>query len=76
MNEYGFLCGCIWSFNTHEFSEICPDHRDQERPEYCSCLNIGEDDGITTCFEHHDCSDGSCTHNDGDDYESEPDDEE
>lgn len=28
----------------------------------CRCTNPGKDDGQTTCWEHHDCSDGSCTH--------------
>lgn len=28
----------------------------------CVCRNPGEDDGDTTCWVHHDCSDGSCTH--------------
>ena len=30
--------------------------------EKCRCLNVGQDDGQTTCWLHHDCSDGSCTH--------------
>lgn len=30
----------------------------------CRCLNPGMDDGQTTCWVHHDCSDGSCTHAD------------
>lgn len=28
----------------------------------CNCTTPGQDDGSTTCWEHHDCSDGSCTH--------------
>lgn len=28
----------------------------------CRCINPGQDDGQTTCWTHHDCSDGSCTH--------------
>lgn len=28
----------------------------------CRCTNPGKDDGQTTCWEHHDCNDGSCTH--------------
>jgi hypothetical protein len=30
----------------------------------CRCTNRGKDDGQTTCWLHHDCSDGSCTHQD------------
>lgn len=33
----------------------------------CSCRTVGKDDGNHTCFEHHNCGDGSCTHTDGDD---------
>lgn len=33
----------------------------------CYCKTVGKDDGDTTCFKHHDCSDGSCTHQDNDD---------
>lgn len=34
----------------------------------CSCKTVGMDDGAHTCFEHHRCSDGVCTHQDvGDD---------
>ena len=39
----------------------------QELIEDCRCVTFGQDDGETTCFVHHDCSDGSCTHQDGDD---------
>lgn len=28
----------------------------------CFCKNEGKDDGDTTCFLHHDCSLGHCTH--------------
>ena len=28
----------------------------------CTCKTRGMDDGNTTCWEHHDCTDGSCTH--------------
>lgn len=37
----------------------------------CNCITPGEDDGVTTCWEHHDCNDGTCTHQDGAD-EQEP----
>lgn len=33
----------------------------------CRCATPGQDDGQTTCWLHHDCSDGSCTHQDVDD---------
>lgn len=35
----------------------------------CRCKNVGEDDGDTTCWVHHDCNDGTCTHQDGDDFD-------
>lgn len=28
----------------------------------CRCITPGKEDGQTTCWVHHDCSDGSCTH--------------
>lgn len=28
----------------------------------CTCTHPGEDDGSTTCWEHHDCTRGDCTH--------------
>lgn len=33
-----------------------------ERMDGCRCLNPGQDDGNNTCWKHHDCNDGSCTH--------------
>jgi hypothetical protein len=33
---------------------------DQHKP--CRCKNEGQDDGDITCWKHHDCRDGSCTH--------------
>lgn len=33
----------------------------------CVCRTPGEDDGDHTCWVHHDCSDGTCTHTDGED---------
>jgi len=29
----------------------------------CRCTNPGEDDGSTTCWVHHNCMTGDCTHN-------------
>lgn len=31
----------------------------------CICVHPGEDDGLYTCWLHHDCTDGTCTHLDG-----------
>lgn len=31
----------------------------------CTCKNPPKDDGDITCSLHHRCSDGDCTHNDG-----------
>lgn len=28
----------------------------------CRCMNPGEDDGQITCWTHHDCQRGDCTH--------------
>lgn len=28
----------------------------------CTCTHPGQDDGSTTCWEHHDCTTGDCTH--------------
>lgn len=36
------------------------------RPRECRCDSPGQDDGNQTCWLHHDCRDGSCTHTDGD----------
>ena len=33
----------------------------------CECAHPPEDDGTTTCWIHHRCSDGICTHQDGED---------
>jgi len=35
--------------------------------EICCCNTPGKDDGDETCFIHHDCSLGNCTHTDGGD---------
>lgn len=32
----------------------------------CRCIHPGEDDGQTTCWTHHDCFKGECTHMDND----------
>lgn len=32
----------------------------------CYCFNPPTDDGFRTCWVHHRCSDGECTHGDGD----------
>lgn len=32
----------------------------------CRCIHPGDDDGQMTCWTHHDCNDGSCTHQDND----------
>lgn len=33
----------------------------------CRCDSYGLDDGNQTCWRHHDCRDGTCTHIDGED---------
>lgn len=33
-----------------------------ERIEGCVCVTPGQEDGQSTCWKHHDCNDGSCTH--------------
>lgn len=37
-------------------------NRNWEEAGECRCTHPGQDDGSTTCWVHHDCSDGSCTH--------------
>lgn len=36
------------------------------RPRECRCTTPGQDDGKQTCWRHHDCTRGDCTHMDGD----------
>lgn len=60
-----FDCGCVWDWQKHEWGANCGQHTIM-RPKDCTCLNPGQDNGATTCWQHHDCSDGSCTHTDGD----------
>lgn len=72
-----FTCGCLWRWWTgkvgpqnHRWERQCAYHAAQDRPtrefagitDVCTCLNVGRDDGATTCWIHHDCMDGSCTH--------------
>lgn len=33
----------------------------------CCCTNAGQDDGGKTCWQHHNCANGDCTHTDGSD---------
>lgn len=68
-----FTCGCIWRWWTgevgpqnHRWEKQCIFHANQLKAEDCTCLNVGEDDGATTCWPHHDCSLGYCTHWDND----------
>lgn len=37
----------------------------------CRCIQAGMDDGFSTCWIHHDCNDGSCSHMDGEDSREE-----
>lgn len=67
-------CGCEWSSKLYDWVDMCPDHSKQERPVNelhgkCHCLNVGEDDGPHTCWQHHDCFRGDCTHMDNDDFD-------
>lgn len=56
-----FDCGCLWDPIMGRWPFECAKHL-AVRPEGCRCLTPGQDDGGTTCWQHHDCSDGSCTH--------------
>lgn len=56
-----FNCGCLWDGVHIEWRIECPSHKGT-RPEDCRCLTVGKEDGGTTCWQHHDCGDGSCTH--------------
>lgn len=35
----------------------------------CICKTLGEDDGEFTCWNHHDCFRGDCTHTDVDNHD-------
>lgn len=35
----------------------------KDRKKDCTCINPGEDDGFFTCWRHHNCAWGDCTHN-------------
>ncbi len=72
-NVTAFDCGCIWRWFgavpaklNHQWEKQCEAHKNQIKPEGCTCRTVGKEDGATTCWQHHDCSDGSCTHTDGD----------
>ena len=39
----------------------------QRNDDGCTCRTVGKDDGMSTCWNHHDCSEGNCTHQDGED---------
>ena len=66
ININRFECGCVWTWEKAQgFTTVCSDHKG--RPAECRCLNSGQDDGAQTCWNHHDCSRGDCTHQDGDD---------
>lgn len=34
----------------------------QIKVEVCACEHVGQDDGQYTCWLHHDCRRGDCTH--------------
>jgi len=60
-------CGCRFDWRVVRWTVMCLTHANQDRPEGCVCLIVGQDDGAQTCFMHHDCSLGYCTHQDIDD---------
>lgn len=78
IHQTAFSCGCVWRWWVGEPSKLnnrwekqCEPHAAQERPtddtgRVCTCLTVGEDDGATTCWQHHDCFRGDCTHMDND----------
>lgn len=71
-----FDCGCTWLWNVGKphpnnfsWAKQCKPHGSQPRAtdsfgRECVCLSVGQDDGAKTCWMHHDCRDGSCTHMD------------
>lgn len=68
-----FSCGCVWRWwvgepspRNNQWEKQCDLHAAQERPDNCRCLTIGDDNGATTCWPHHDCFRGDCTHMDND----------
>lgn len=42
--------------------EVIPVRRVYKDGTECRCRVFGEDDGNRTCWEHHDCTQGYCTH--------------
>lgn len=48
-----------------EFKKLIDDIDTGELKRPCQCQTVGEDDGETTCWRHHDCNNGNCTHMDG-----------
>ena len=79
MHATTYECGCVYrhwigkpSPKNGQWEQQCKTHKAQERPvdntgRKCCCLNVGEADGPTTCWQHHDCWRGDCTHMDNDD---------
>lgn len=73
IGKTAFSCGCVWrswvgkpSPKNHTWEKQCKTHKNQYRPKDCSCLTVGQDDGGTTCWQHHNCYNGDCTHMDND----------
>lgn len=78
IHKTAFSCGCEWRWwvgepspKNNRWEKQCDLHKNQERPKdrlgrECSCLVVGQDDGATTCWQHHDCYNSDCTHMDND----------
>lgn len=69
---FSFKCGCVFNeLKPILWSEECAEHAGTRLVvdgETCRCLNFGLDDGVRTCWSHHDCTKSDCSHNDGGSY--------
>lgn len=45
-----------------EYKDMAEFWANWEEAGECRCTHPGQDDGSTTCWPHHDCSTGDCTH--------------
>lgn len=78
IHKTAYTCGCVWRWwvgkpspKNHKWEKQCKLHANQKRPidntgRECVCMVVGQDDGATTCWQHHNCYNGDCTHMDND----------
>lgn len=78
IGKTAYTCGCVWrswvgkpSPKNRKWEKQCKLHANQVRPidgngDECVCMVVGQDDGATTCWQHHNCYNSDCTHMDDD----------